>query len=156
MGMNFRLAKIFTHEALACLNIGRSQNAGRRTFSWFVVCAVAVAALAVGLAMPAGAQSYSEKIVSYDVGIVIQHDGALLVNERIVYDFGIDARHGIFREIPVRFGYNADYDRVYQLAVRSVRSPDAPAQYEVKRTGSSVLIKIGDPGQLVTGRTPTS
>jgi uncharacterized membrane protein YgcG len=102
--------------------------------------------------MPAGAQSFSERIVSYDVGIVIQHDGSLLVNERIVYDFGTDARHGIFREIPVRFGYNANYDRVYQLAVRSVRSPDAPAQYEVKRTGSSVLIKVGDPGQLVTGR----
>jgi uncharacterized membrane protein YgcG len=152
VGMNYRLAKILTHEASACLGVGRSQSAGWRTFSWFVVCAVAVAALAVGLAMPAGAQSYPEKIVSYDVGIVIQHDGSLLVNERIVYDFGTDARHGIFREIPVRFGYNADYDRVYQLAVRSVRSPDAPAQYEVNRTGSSVLIKIGDPGQLVTGR----
>ncbi|MGE5287289.1 MAG: DUF2207 domain-containing protein [Micromonosporaceae bacterium] len=99
----------------------------------------------------ASAQTGPEKIVSYDVAIAIQRDASIVVTEQIVYDFGSNERHGIIREIPVLYGYNKRYDRYYPLEVRSVQSPDAPAQYTVDNNGSSVIIKIGNPGQTVTG-----
>lgn len=97
---------------------------------------------------PAGA----EWITSYAARIRILRDGSILVTEKISYDFGSDWRHGIFRVIPVRFRYNGSYDRIYPLAVRSVRSPDAPDQYRVRDDGSTVRIRIGDPNQTVTGQ----
>jgi uncharacterized membrane protein YgcG len=121
-------------------------------------CAVmggtAAAVLAALLAIPgtARAQSGPERIVSYDIAITIQHDGTSLVTEQIVYDFGGQQRHGIFRQIPVRFSYNSGYDRVYPVTVLSVRSPDAPAQYAVSNDGSSVTIRIGDPSRTITGQ----
>jgi hypothetical protein len=61
-------------------------------------------------------------------------------------------RHGIFRDIPVRFRYDSRYDRIESVDVQQVSSPDAPGQYQVTGNGSSVQIKIGDPGQLITGQ----
>ena len=70
----------------------------------------------------ASAQTGAERITSYDTGIAIQRDGSILVTEQIVYNFGSNQRHGIIREIPVRFRYNGSYDRIYRIDVRSVRS----------------------------------
>jgi uncharacterized membrane protein YgcG len=118
-----------------------------------VMGAMVAAVLAALLAIPgtALAQAGPERIVSYDIAIAIEHDGASLVTEQIVYDFGGQSRHGIFRQIPVRFSYNSSYDRVYPVTVVSVRSPDAPSQYTVSSSGSSVTIRIGDPSQTITG-----
>src|SRR5258708_439625 len=99
----------------------------------------------------ATAQAGAERITSYHAGIAIQRDGSILVTEQIVYNFGSDQRHGIFRVIPVRLRYNGTYDRIYAVDVQSVDSPDAPAQYTVDNNGSYVSVKIGDPNQTVTG-----
>jgi hypothetical protein len=118
-----------------------------------MVCAVAAVVMSSIFAVQtgAGAETSPEKIVSYDVAIAIQHDASILVTEQIVYDFGSNQRHGIRREIPVLYAYSKRYDRYYPLAVRSVQSPDAPAQYTVDNTGDTVIIRIGDPSQTVTG-----
>jgi uncharacterized membrane protein YgcG len=97
---------------------------------------------------PAGA----EWITSYAARIAILRDGSILVTEKITYDFGSDWRHGIFHVIPLRFRYNGSYDRIYPVAVRSVRSPDAPDQYTVRDDGSTVRIRIGDPDRTITGQ----
>jgi uncharacterized membrane protein YgcG len=122
-------------------------------FSSAVVSAIAAVVLATILAAPRGAsaQTGGERITSYDTGIAIQRDGSILVTERIVYNFGSNQRHGIFREIPVRLRYNGSYDRIYRVDVRSVHSPDAPGQYTVENNGSYVSIRIGDPNRTVTG-----
>jgi uncharacterized membrane protein YgcG len=99
----------------------------------------------------ATAQAGAERITSYHAGIAIQRDGSILVTEQIVYNFGSDQRHGIFRVIPVRLRYNGTYDRIYAVEVLSVGSPDAPAQYTVDNNGSYVRVRIGDPNQTVTG-----
>ena len=119
-----------------------------------VACAVAAAVLAPILAGPtdASAQAGFERITSYNADIEIQPDGSIMVTEQIAYDFGVEQRHGIFRDIPVRFRYNGSYDRIYGLDVWSVQSPDAPGQYTVDSNGSSVRIKIGDPDQTITGK----
>jgi uncharacterized RDD family membrane protein YckC/uncharacterized membrane protein YgcG len=108
---------------------------------------------ATALPAPGGAtaQASAEWITSYHAGIAIQRDGSIVVTEQIVYDFGSDQRHGIFRVIPVRLRYNGTYDRIYAVDVQSVDSPDAPAQYTVDNNGSYVNVKIGDPNQTVTG-----
>ncbi len=118
-----------------------------------MVCAVAAVVMSSAFAAQAGAdaQADSEKIVSYDVAIAIQHDASILVTEQIVYDFGSQERHGIIREIPVLSTYNDRYDRYYPVEVRSVQSPDAAAQWAVDNTGDTLVIKIGDPGQTFTG-----
>jgi uncharacterized membrane protein YgcG len=100
----------------------------------------------------ASAQSGIERIASYAVWITIRRDGSILVTEKISYDFGRDQRHGIFRVIPVRLRYNGSYDRLYRVAVQSVRSPDAPARYTVQNNGSFVRIRIGDPARTITGQ----
>jgi len=125
----------------------------RLLFGFAVLGAIAAAVLAAILVAPGGASAQAglESITSYDTRIAIQRDGSILVTEQIVYDFGPDERHGIIRDIPVRFRYNGSYDRIYRLEVRSVRSPDAPSQYTVDSNGSSVRIRIGDPDQTVTG-----
>ena len=63
-------------------------------------------------------------------------------------------RHGIFRDIPVRFDYptKANYDRVYPIDVISVRASEGtPAEYSVETEGDNERIKIGDPDRTITG-----
>lgn len=56
--------------------------------------------------------------------IVIQSDGRLLVTENIDVNFqNLTDRHGIFRDIPVRYHWDPDPTqvRVYEISVQSVR-----------------------------------
>src|ERR1700730_17626671 len=96
------------------------------------LCALALAVAAAVLAMSAraGPSAAPERIKSYDVGIAIQRDDSILVEEQIVYDFGASQRHGIVRDIPVRSRYNSRYDRIESVDVQQVSSPDAPHQYQ--------------------------
>ena len=94
-----------------------------------------------------------ERIASFDVRIQIERSGRIVVTETIVYDFGPNERHGIFRDLPVRFRYDDTYDRVYPLEVRSVRgSPGTPVGYQVEEEGSVLRIRIGDPDRTISGR----
>ena len=100
-----------------------------------------------------------ESIPSYDVTLTINEDGTLTVNEVIDYDFGSFPRHGIFRDIPVRFDYpkKADTDRVYEIDVESVKASEGtPADYETEEFDDGGVgferIKIGDPDRTITGQ----
>ncbi|HYN98595.1 MAG TPA: DUF2207 domain-containing protein, partial [Actinomycetota bacterium] len=99
------------------------------------------------------AQPGSEQITGYRVDMEIQSpSGDLVVTEKISYDFGAAERHGIFRNIPVRFTYDDKFDRIYPLEVLSVTgSPGTPDQYEELSEGRNHVIKIGDPDQTVSG-----
>jgi uncharacterized membrane protein YgcG len=98
------------------------------------------------------AQGAGERILDYEVNIQIESQGSILVVEDIAYDFGGTERHGIIREIPVRFHYDDRYDRVYPLDVLSVvGSEGTPDQYEVNESGNLLQIKIGDPDRTITG-----
>jgi uncharacterized membrane protein YgcG len=115
-------------------------------------CAVAAMGLApahaaAGKPSAAGA----ERIIRYLVRITIRSDASVLVNEQIVYDFGSDRRHGIYREIPVVYSHGRYNDRYLSLAVRSVTSAGGAVPYEVSYPDDSVEIKVGDPDHTVTG-----
>ena len=116
-----------------------------------VVVVAAGLALAV-LAAPARAQAF-EQILDYRVDLQIEAAGTLLVTEQIAYDFGTEERHGIFRDVPVRFGYDDRRDRVYPLEVQEVSgSRGTPLQYALEDVDSMLRIRIGDPDQTITGR----
>ena len=134
----------------------------RRSTRWlvrgaFVAVFIVAAILAIVLpaaATPEGGTSApggGERIISYTAQIGIQHNGAIRVTEKIIYDFGADQRHGIFRVIPVRVRYDGRYDRVYPIDVRSVQADTPNPEYSVDSNGSSLSIKIGNPDLTVTG-----
>jgi hypothetical protein len=118
--------------------------------------ALAAVVLAAGLALaipaaPSQAQT-AESVRSYDVDLRIEPTGTLLVTERIAYDFGANDRHGILRDLPVRFRYDDRYDRVYPVHVLGVSgSPGTPDQYKVENVDSTLRIRIGDPDRTITG-----
>jgi len=133
----------------------------RRVFACVGLLSLAVLVPASAGAAPAGTagfQSGSEQITRFEVNLTIEPSGDLLVEETIVYDFGFLAKHGIFRDIPVRFDYpkKADTDRVYPLDVVSVRASEGtPGQYTTETFSQNGIgydrIKIGDPDRTITG-----
>ncbi|HZI44103.1 MAG TPA: DUF2207 domain-containing protein, partial [Ilumatobacter sp.] len=126
----------------------------RRVLALVGVSAVATVSL---FASTANSGSF-EEIHRQDIEIVIEESGDLLISETIEYDFGTFPKHGILRNIPVRFDYpkKKDTDRVYPLDVISVDgSADTPDQYQVlDYTENGVgykQLKIGDPDTTITG-----
>jgi len=124
------------------------------------VLALTVGAAVASLGAGAGAgaaqrQSFGERITDYVSDVEIARDGTVTITEAITYDFGSTPRHGILREIPVRFAYDEvkkGYDRVTPLDVVEVSAdPGTPAEYSDSTEGNSVVLKIGDPDRTITG-----
>ena len=117
-----------------------------------LVAALAVAALAVASPSALGAQTSSEQIRQYDVSIEIETDGDLLIVEDIVYDFGSARRHGIFRDIPFRFHYSNEHDRLTPIQDVTVwASEDTPAEFSTAEENGIFRIRVGDPEVEITG-----
>ncbi len=103
---------------------------------------------------PAQAQGFVlESTPRFDVNIVIEPSGDLLVTETIVQEFGSTPRHGIIRFIPDRLRYDDEFDRVYPIDLVSVRtSANTPDDVETKEENGNFVIRIGDPDTTITGR----
>jgi len=102
---------------------------------------------------PASAQDGGERVVSYEVEITIADSGALQVREVIDYDFGAAERHGIFRDLVLRLGYDSTHDRVYRLSGVSVTAAaGTPAEFVVESVNRGERIRIGDPDRTISGR----
>jgi uncharacterized membrane protein YgcG len=120
-----------------------------RALATVVVAAGFVLAM---LAAPAGAQA-AEQVLDYKVDLQIEADGNLVITEQIAYDFGTEERHGIFRDLPVRFRYDDRHDRVYPLQVLDVSgSPATPVQYTLEDVDNTLRIRIGDPDRTISGQ----
>ena len=96
------------------------------------------------LSAPAVSQVHSqfgpEQIRNYVVDVRIEPTGLVRVHETIDYDFGVVPKHGIFRDVPVRFDYppKSNHDRVYPLNVESVKASEGtPAQYTIESGDSA-------------------
>lgn len=127
----------------------RSERPSRRA----CILALVGTAAAMVLALPASAAAQSvERITRYDVELVVEDDGDLLVTETIDYDFGSNERHGIFRDIPVRFDFDDRNERIYPIDDISVEgSPGTPDEFERTSEGRILRLKIGDPDETITG-----
>ena len=97
---------------------------------------------------------YEEEIRNMKVDIEIRKDGTLEVAEIIVYDFGSNDRHGIFRTIPT-VKKNMD-GRKYRLDISDISVKDEKGNnYRFVKTYEGALddlkLKIGDPDKTITG-----
>lgn len=112
--------------------------------------------LSLVLVLAAGTASAQENINSYQAEITVNADSSIMVLEKIQYDFGQEQRHGIFRDIPVRYersGYN------YNLRISDVLVVDElnqPYKFEASTSGGVYKLKIGDPDLIVSGSTTYS
>lgn len=108
--------------------------------------------LALLLAATPAAADEGWEIVRFHADLTIERDGALLVTESIDVDFAGLAKHGIFRDIPVRYAWSETQDRVYALDV--VRVTDATGRawrYALEGSDAVRRIRIGDPDRTVSG-----
>ncbi|HUQ63675.1 MAG TPA: DUF2207 domain-containing protein [Acidimicrobiales bacterium] len=115
-------------------------------------------AVAIAVASPtsspasASAAQGAESIDSYNVAIEIQSSGQLHVQEVIAYDCGYSSRHGIFRNIPVRFHYDDKYDRIYDIHnIKVSGSPGTPTDVDESESNDNKVLRIGDPDRTITG-----
>jgi uncharacterized membrane protein YgcG len=98
------------------------------------------------------ATASAEEINSYQVSIDVLKNGKIAVTERIDYDFGLESRHGIYRDIPVKYwAHNGVYKlRLSDVSVTDERNKEMTIDESL--IGSDKRIKIGDADILVTGK----
>jgi uncharacterized membrane protein YgcG len=90
-------------------------------------------------------------ITSFDASYVINQDGSVDVVEDIRVDFGSQQHHGILRDIPVEYDYDADHVRRIDVDAIGVDDGQNPVRYETNRQGAYLTLRIGDPNVLVSG-----
>lgn len=89
-----------------------------------------------------------ERIKSYDVAIVVEPSGDLLIEETIRVNVeGLNIRRGIFRDLPIRSSNKkTHYD------VESVYRDGEPENYQTEREGNAFRIRIGSANHLLDHR----
>lgn len=93
-----------------------------------------------------------EKIDNFEVALKINSDSNLEIEEKIEYNFGAEEKHGIFREIPIKYKRG---QANYNLRISDIRVTDEAGQkykFSVFRSRGYVKIKIGDKDKFVTGQ----
>lgn len=97
--------------------------------------------LAALLASPAQAK---ERIDQYDVSVVVQHNGDVLVTETIdLTSEGVEIRHGIQRDLP-RYYENAGDRLPFSYDIRSVERDGHREHFETSHEGNAFRVRIGD------------
>lgn len=105
--------------------------------------------LSLFVCTPVSAQVIGEVIHSFDTVLEVTQDGTLHVEERIVYDFGTNARHGIYRDIPLpRVGIG---EEPLKLRITGVEVDGGPGIWKPENSDSFARTRIGDPGAVITG-----
>lgn len=91
-----------------------------------------------------------ESVMSFDEVVHIQKNGSAQVTETILYNFGDKSKHGIYRTIPVEFKNNLGTLKTRITDISVVDESNVP--YNFTTSGrTSITIKIGDAGTLVSG-----
>jgi len=88
---------------------------------------------------------------SFDQKITVGPTSVLTIQETINVNFS-DERHGIFRDIPVK--YATDTGNPFNLRVKIISVTDDSGnnlEYSVSFTGGNEEVKIGDPNVLISG-----
>ncbi len=95
----------------------------------------------------------AENIVGFNSDITINSDATVDVVESIVYDFGNEYRHGIYRDIPIKYTTNSGNKYVADIDnVSVVDEKGGIIQFTLMREGNNKRIKIGDPNRTIKGK----
>ncbi len=97
-------------------------------------------------------ETFSERITFYNTKIAINEDATLNIQETIKYDFGIERRHGIFRDIPTTYISKKGIHKIkiYDISVKDEKGN--PYKFEVSHLGGNIHIKIGNKDKLISGK----
>lgn len=92
-----------------------------------------------------------ERISRFEAVLTVNADASLDVSEKITYDFGDNSRHGIFRNIPIKYKARGGN---YNLKLSNVSVIDEngwPYNFDLNYSGNDAVIKIGDADKDVNG-----
>ncbi|MFZ5424573.1 MAG: DUF2207 domain-containing protein [Patescibacteria group bacterium] len=107
--------------------------------------------LSFGLVKNAYAEE-SEQILLFNANLFVSNTGVVTVVEEITYDFGTNQRHGIFRDIKVKFeNEDGDYFETPLKVLSIVNEKNTPYSYTESKKGQNVSLKIGDPNKTISG-----
>ena len=106
-----------------------------------------LAALAASLVVAAPA--HAESITRLAVQVTVNADTSMRIIETITYDFGLEYRHGIFRDIPVYDESLTGMRRSYGVELSSVTMDGGAVPWETSDEGRDMRIKIGDPDRTI-------
>ncbi|NCN11857.1 DUF2207 domain-containing protein [Candidatus Kaiserbacteria bacterium] len=99
------------------------------------------------------ASAQAEVIRSFDSDILINDDGSFLVTETIVYDFGQEFRHGIFRKVKDVHPQKSTAwykTRYIELTLVSVTRDGLSEPYTTEPY-NGLSLKVGDANKQITG-----
>lgn len=88
-------------------------------------------------------------IESFRAAIVVNQDASIHITETI--STKIQARHGIFRNIPDRYRLDNGDEASIPITIQSVRRNEQPEPYQISHQGDQLVVKIGDPDKYVNG-----
>ncbi|MFH0819264.1 MAG: DUF2207 domain-containing protein [Patescibacteria group bacterium] len=94
----------------------------------------------------------AESIEKFISDITVNTDSSIFVTEKILYDFGSENRHGIYRDIPNIYG-NEGEELIMPLTILSVTDANNNAyKYTENQAYYYHEIKIGDADKTITGK----
>lgn len=95
---------------------------------------------------------FAWEIARFEVAVVVHEDATATVTETIAADFGSEARHGIYRDIPILYTDRAGQSFRLRLHVEAI-TDDAgrPWRYTLSRVGRYQRLRIGDPNVTLSG-----
>lgn len=104
---------------------------------------------------PSTPQSYEtavEEIESYHTALEVHTDSSVRVTETIVYNFASNQKHGIYRDVPVR--YTTKSGTIEELDLQDISVTDengTPYHFTTSHEGDNERIKVGDSDVLISG-----
>ncbi|MFH2062753.1 MAG: DUF2207 domain-containing protein [bacterium] len=117
-----------------------------RSFIVGLFC-LAVALTVVVRPLSTSAQvEYYEEVSAFSSAVTVHGDGTMTVVETIDYRFP-SPRHGIFRDLPIR--YEMEDGRQVTVPIEVLSVDGAP--YELDRSAAAIRIVIGDPDVTISG-----
>lgn len=129
-----------------------------KLMSIFLFCSVAFLTLRSVTQAQLEVPQLAEIIRSYDVQIDIEQSGEIYVKEQIDYDFGVNEKHGIYRNIPyIKMGIDEETGETVEykmdIDVISVEDQGGNAyEHSDSDSGRELSIRIGDPDRTISGQ----
>lgn len=111
----------------------------------------------IALLLAGAARAQAWQIDQFDVQVSIHPDASATIIETVIADFTGEQRHGIYRDIPVRYIDRAGQQFTLRRRLQEVTNQREEAwPYRLERAGRYQRIHISDPDRVVTGQQPTA
>lgn len=93
---------------------------------------------------PTAFAQYDWIITNFHTKITVQKDSSLIVEEKIDTDFSLKAKHGIYRDIPIKYTRKGNNYKFRLKILEITDENDAPWNYVKSYDGEHVSLKIGN------------